>query len=139
MHNLSVNEIYKILMNFIFYFIIGFFGAFVKDLYGTITQRDKKIRLGRIFVGAMWTSFLFLFLEATWLSKASVNVIVFLAFLSGILGFELFGRISTIDGFQRTLRKIIRLKKSIKVDLSELTDEDNDSTDDSREKNENKV
>lgn len=129
MHSLNMNDMTQLLMNLIFYFIIGLFGAFVKDLYDTITQKDRRIRIGRILIGSIWTGFLFIFLDSTWLSNMSVNVIVFLAFLSGILGFELFGRISTLAGFAKTAETAMKLKKAIKIDLSGLTDEDNTESD----------
>lgn len=129
MHSLKLDDMSLLLMNLIFYFIIGLFGAFVKDLYDTITQKDRHIRICRILIGAIWTSFLFLFLDSTWLSNMSVNVIVFLAFLSGILGFELFGRISTLNGFAKTAENAMKLKKAIKIDFSGLADEDNSITD----------
>lgn len=129
----KMDDLLSVMVNFIFYFTIGFFGAFMKDLYETITNKEPKIKLGRILIGSIWTAFLFIFLGDSILKEYSINVIIFLTFLSGLIGFELFGKITTIAGLTKVINFIMKLKKSVKIDFTELTD-NNDGDDTDKEK-----
>jgi len=133
---LNYADLMTIAINLLFYFMIGFFGAFIKDLYDTMTNKEPRMRLCRMLIGAIWTAFLFIFLESTWLSKLNVSTIIFFAFISGILGFELFGNVTTLAKCIKLVETAIKIKKGIKIDFSSISDQDSptEKKDDKEEK-----
>lgn len=101
--------------NLLFYFIIGCFGAFLKDLYETMTKKEEKIRLGEVLIGGTCATFICFGLQDTWFKNLSLNLIVLITFICGILGFELFGNLTTIDRFKQLVTYIIELKSRITI------------------------
>jgi hypothetical protein len=102
-------------INLLFYFIIGSFGAFLKDLYETITKKEEKIRLGEVLIGGACATFICFGLQDTWFKDLGLNLIVLITFICGILGFELFGNLTTLAKFQQLVALIIDLKNRITI------------------------
>lgn len=103
-------------INFLFYFIIGSFGAFLKDLYETLTRKNEKIRLGEILIGGATATIICYGLQDSWLQDYSLNFIVLITFVCGILGFEIFGNLTTISNFQHLVEKVIEFKNRFHVE-----------------------
>lgn len=101
----------KLSIGFSFYFVIGFFGAFMKDFYETITKKHEAIRMGHILIGAFSTAFLMVGIEHYLVDLFTFNTIVLITFILGILGFEIFSKISTINKFKNFLISIIEFKR----------------------------
>lgn len=83
------------------YFIVAMLGAFVKDIYDTYSGARPQIEIYRIFVGTMLSTFL------TFAAKDYVNsenLLPVVNFVLGVIGWELFVRISTIDGLIKTIK-----------------------------------
>jgi hypothetical protein len=102
-------------INFLFYFIIGSFGAFLKDLYETMTKKNEKIRLGEVLIGGACSTFLCFGLQDTWFKDLGLNLIVLITFICGILGFELFGNLTTMAKFKQLVIYFIDLKNRITI------------------------
>jgi hypothetical protein len=102
-------------INFLFYFIIGSFGAFLKDLYETMTKKNEKIRLGEVLIGGACSTFICFGLRDTWFKDLGLNLIVLITFICGILGFELFGNLTTMAKFKELVIYIIDLKNRISI------------------------
>lgn len=113
----ATKEIVNLSLNLLFYFIIGSFGAFVKDLYGTLTKKDEHIRLGKIFVGATCAMFIGMFLQEYFTLK--ITTIVPLTFLLGVLGFEIFGNITSINKLKKFTLLLIEFKRFSTQKLAE--------------------
>jgi len=108
---LTYSALSDMAITFLFYFIIGSFGAFLKDLYETMTKKNERIRLGEVIIGGACSTFICYGLQDTWLEGLSINLIVLITFICGILGFELFGNLTTMTRLKRTINAAIELKK----------------------------
>lgn len=113
---LTQEAIMELAMNFLFYFIIGSLGAFLKDLYETLTKKNERIRLGEVLIGGASATFICYGLQDTWLKDLSLNLIVLITFICGILGFEIFGNLTTITKFKKLMNTVISLKNRIKIE-----------------------
>lgn len=82
------------------YFIIAMLGAFVKDIYDTCTGARPRIEIYRIFVATTLSTFL-TFAARDYVN--SENLLPLINFVLGVIGWELFSRISTIDGLLKTI------------------------------------
>jgi sensor histidine kinase YesM len=112
---LTQEALTNLITNFLFYFIIGSFGAFMKDLYETITKKNEKIRLGEVLIGGTSATFLCYGLQDSWLKGLSINLIVLITFVCGILGFEIFGNLTTISKFKQFIETVIEFKNRFKI------------------------
>ena len=122
---LSQETVFELVYNLLFYFVIGSFGAFIKDLYETLTKKNEKIRLGEIVVGGAIATFFCYGLQDTWLKDLSINLIVLITFICGILGFEIFGNIYTIDNFKDFIGKVIEFKNRFNIEYNASDKQDN--------------
>ena len=86
--------------------MISALGAFTKDMYNSITKKDEVIRIKRILVGSIFATFVLLGIEDAILKKHTINVVIFISFIMGGIGFELFGKWVTVD----IIEKIIKIK-----------------------------
>lgn len=98
---------------FVFYFMLGALGAFTKDLYDNIVNGKVKIELPRIFIAAISTAFIFIGGEDYLSVYLSLNTVIFLGFLCGVVGFELFGYLNSLKGIKKTFDEIMRIKKCL--------------------------
>jgi hypothetical protein len=113
--NLTQEKLLSLCISFSLYFVVGFFGAFMKDLYDTLTLKDESIHLKKVLIGAFCTAFIFVGFEDTLSSKISLNLIVLLNFICGVLGFELFSNLTTISKFEKLVERLVKLRKKVKI------------------------
>lgn len=106
----DVDLMLELLFNFSFYLIIGSFGALLKDLYETLTDKNERIRLSEILIGGACATFICLFLKDKWLSDAGINTMVSICFVLGILGFEIFGNITSISKLKRFIKEVNEIR-----------------------------
>lgn len=121
MIELNYETLINLCINFIFYFTIGSFGAFLKDLYETLSNKNDKIRLSEILIGGACSTFICMGLQDTWFKSFSINTMVLITFIVGILGFELFGNLSTLAKFKNTVQVAIELKNRIRIEPGKPT------------------
>lgn len=104
MYNLDYNTLINLIINICFYFMVSSLGAFIKDMYNSITKKDEVIRVKRILVGSVFSTFVLLAIEDLILSKQSINIVIFISFILGGVGFELFGKWVTVDTVERIIK-----------------------------------
>lgn len=129
---LTQNSLIELALNLLFYFVIGSFGAFLKDLYETLTKKNERIRLGEIIIGGGVATFFCYGVRDSWLSGFSLNTTVLITFIVGILGFEIFGNITTIANFKRFLAMIVEFKERFSIVYKAP---DDDKTENQKKKN----
>lgn len=94
------------------YFLIAMIGAFVKDIYDTVSGTRTKIEIRRIFVSTTLSTFL-IFAARGYLND---DLEVAITFILGVIGWELFSRICTINGLKRTLLGLKSLHMTLTKD-----------------------
>lgn len=97
---MNYTEFHSTFIVFVIYFTVGLLGAFTNDTYKTIVGVNEKIEIKRILIGAIFTAFLLLFID-DYFKSLSFQTKGPLGFLSGILGFELFGKINTVGDLEK--------------------------------------
>lgn len=111
---LRFDELISILYSLFFYFVIGSLGAFLKDWYETLTNKNETIRLGEILIGGLCSTFICYGFQDFILQKFSVNFLVFINFLLGILGFEIFGNITNLQKLKTFLFDLIEIRNNLR-------------------------
>ena len=87
------------LVQLAFISIVTFSGAMINDYTNTLTGKDKNVKMGRVFVSAITASIL-MFAFYNQLKFVGDRLFVFLCFVSGATGFELFGSVTKIKMFK---------------------------------------
>lgn len=79
--------------------IFCFIGAYVKDIYNTLVDKDSKVNLSRIFTSGI-TACIFCYSFTDLFSKFGVDakLMISLYFISGFAGFKLLEKLSTLEG-----------------------------------------
>lgn len=106
----TLDVILVITINFLFYFIIAASGALVKDIYDNIVNDKKKIEFPRILIASVVTVFICIGSQEFLSEKFSINIIILICFLCGVVGFELFGHINSIDNLKKFIEYIVNIK-----------------------------
>lgn len=81
------------------YFIIAMIGALVKDVYDVTVGSRIRFEIKKIFVGTMLSTFI-IFAARGYMND---DWIIAVTFILGVIGWELFSRVSTIDGMKNTI------------------------------------
>lgn len=109
MQGMNLDVFLSIAIPLSLYFLITLAGSFVKDMYNSIRGIDTSFRLYRILIGSLFSAFIMVGLENWLLKFVELKVLVVIAFFVGILSFELFEKLSNIDGlfkFYQTYQQI---------------------------------
>lgn len=117
MQGMSIDVFLSIAIPLSLYFLITLAGSFVKDMYNSIRGTDTSFRLYRILIGSLFSAFVMVGLESWLLKHIGLKEIVVLAFFVGLLSFELFERLSNIDGLFKFYQTYQMIKRGDKVDL----------------------
>lgn len=95
------------------YFLFALIGSCLKEVYlyrirQTTTHKGRMIR---IIIGTIVATFLSLAFKDLFLTdRGTWKVMSFISFLFGVLGFDLFGKLSSIDGIKDLARDIRDVK-----------------------------
>ena len=119
MQGMSIDVFLSIAIPLSLYFLITLAGSFVKDMYNSIRGTDTSFRLYRILIGSLFSAFVMVGLENWLLKHIGLKEIVVLAFFVGLLSFELFERLSNIDGLFKFYQTYQQIKRGEKVDLKD--------------------
>lgn len=114
MQTLNVELVMDLSIQVLFYFIIGSAGAFMKDLHEKITQKNKQIRLDKVIIGGAMAAIISLGLGDTWFKDLSLKTMFLVTFIIGVLGFEIFGNITTVSKLRSFIGEISDLKRAVK-------------------------
>ena len=117
MQGMNIDVFLSIAIPLSLYFLITLAGAFVKDMYNSIRGIDTSFRLYRILIGSFFAAFVMVGLENWLLKHVGLKEIVVGAFFLGILSFELFEKLSNIDGLFKFYQTYQQIKRGEKVDL----------------------
>ena len=119
MQGMSIDVFLSIAIPLSLYFLITLAGSFVKDMYNSIRGTDTSFRLYRILIGSLFSAFVMVGLENWLLKHIGLKEIVVLTFFVGLLSFELFERLSNIDGLFKFYQTYQQIKRGEKVDLKD--------------------
>lgn len=101
------------------YFLFALIGSCLKEVYlyrirQTTTHKGRMIR---IIIGTIVATFLSLAFKDLFLTdRGTWKVMSFISFLFGVLGFDLFGKLSSIDGIKDLARDIRDVKHIVTQD-----------------------
>ena len=119
MQGMSIDVFLSIAIPLSLYFLITLAGAFVKDMYNSIRGTDTSFRLYRILIGSFFSAFIMVGLENWMMKFIGLKEIVVVAFFLGILSFELFEKLSNVDGLFKFYQTYQQIKRGEKVDLND--------------------
>lgn len=123
MEGLTIDTFLSIIVPLTLYFLITLIGSFMSDMIYTISKKDKKFRLGRILVGAVFGAFVMLAAEKPLLSKISLEQVTLIAFVVGSVSFELFSRVSKLDNLIEYFKLYQEVKRQISLPEKKLDSE----------------
>lgn len=107
----TLEVILVITINFLFYFVIAASGALVKDIYDNVVSDKKKIEFPRILIASIVTVFMCIGLQEYLSENFSINIIILICFLGGVVGFELFGHINSFESMKQFIEDLLRIKE----------------------------
>ena len=85
-------------MYIILILILTFSGALSNDYYNTISDKDDKIRIGRVLLGTITSSLIIMVVtEYTSIIRRGTNLYLFSCYLAGIGGFRAFSWLIGVD------------------------------------------
>jgi len=119
MQGMNIEVFLSVAIPLSLYFLITLAGSFVKDMYNSIRGTDTSFRLYRILIGSLFSAFVMVGIEGWLLKYMGLKEIVVIAFFIGILSFELFERLSNIDGLFKFYQTYQQIKRGEKVDLKD--------------------
>lgn len=137
MQGMNIDVFLSIAIPLSLYFLITLAGAFVKDMYNSIRGTDTSFRLYRILIGSFFSAFLMVGIENWLLKFIGLKEIVVIAFGLGLLSFELFEKLSNIDGLFKFYQTYQMIKRGEKVDLKDKPTL-SESVEKKKEENDNK-
>lgn len=129
MEGLTLDSFLSIIVPLTLYFLITLTGSFMSDIINTVNKKDKKFRLGRVLVGAVFGAFVMMGLEKPLLSRISLQQVTFVAFVVGSVSFELFSRVSKLDNLIEYIKIFREVKSQISLPEKKLNS-DSGSKDD---------
>lgn len=137
MQGMNIDVFLSIAIPLSLYFLITLAGAFVKDMYNSIRGTDTSFRLYRILIGSFFSAFLMVGIENWLLKFIGLKEIVVIAFGLGLLSFELFEKLSNIDGLFKFYQTYQMIKRGEKVELKDKPTL-SESVEKKKEENDNK-
>lgn len=116
MSSLTLDNLFSFLLDYTFIVIFCLTGAIIKDTYNTLTEKDTKVKLTRIFISTIVSSIIILSLSDILLSKLSWKLLILPCFIGGMVGFDLMEKIQTaefwIKLFSSHRKEIIEILKT---------------------------
>ena len=106
-------------------------------MYNSIRGTDTSFRLYRILIGSFFSAFLMVGIENWLLKFIGLKEIVVIAFGLGLLSFELFEKLSNIDGLFKFYQTYQMIKRGEKVELKDKPTL-SESVEKKKEENDNK-
>ena len=119
MQGMSIDVFLSIAIPLSLYFLITLSGAFVKDMYNSIRGTDTSFRLYRILIGSLFSAFVMVGLENWLLKFIGLKEIVVIAFFIGILSFELFEKLSHVDGIFKFIQMYQQVKRGENININD--------------------
>lgn len=95
--NITNTMLISATMDFLFIFIFSLLGAIVKDTYNTLTEKDTKVKISRIFVSTAVSTVIIFGLSDYILTKLSLKMFILPCFIGGMVGFDSVEKLTSID------------------------------------------
>lgn len=111
MYTFDTSNIINTIISISLYFTVASLGSFTKDLYNSITKKDEKIRVNRILVGSIFATFMMIGIEGYILDHYSINTLIFIGYIFGGVGFDLFGKWVNVKYVENIIRFWFDYKK----------------------------
>ena len=93
-------------IDLIFIFVCCGIGSIIKDMYNTLTGKDTKVKLIRILISTIVSCFVMFSSEDILLKYMSTKVFMLISFISGLVGFEIASKLTSLDNVLKILSKI---------------------------------
>ena len=119
MASITQESLMNLCFSLLFYFSIGTVGAFLKDLHETLTKKTERIRLGEILIGGISAAIICYGIEDSWLKDVGTNLTVLITFICGVVGFEIFGNLTTISSLTTFAQKVISIRHGTGTNLED--------------------
>ena len=81
-------------------------GSVIKDLYNTLTNKDSKVKITRILLSTIVSCYLMFCFEDILLKYVTDKIFLLVCFISGLVGFELAGKLANLDFVLKIFSKI---------------------------------
>lgn len=94
---ITISTLISGLIDYMFIVIFCLMGAVVKDTYNTITEKDTKVKIPRILISTLVSSIFLFSISDFIMAKITWRSFVLPCFISGGLGFELFGKLTKLE------------------------------------------
>ena len=95
------------------FFALGAIGGLAKEMYGIVTEKSTKISFAKIFISSLTACFIMTAIE-DWLTQYSAGLLLALSFVVGILGMELFSKMTSINKLLSFMTKILATLKEFR-------------------------
>jgi len=92
------------------YLILGAIGGFAKEMYGLVIGKSDKLNWGKVMISSLTASMVLVAFENLILEKLGPQWLFLTSIIVGMVGVELFGRLSTINGIFRLLSEARKLR-----------------------------
>lgn len=92
---------YQILMIVVFTFT----GSIVRDIFNTLLDKDNHVEINRIILSAITSSILMYSLTDNLLAMSAITnkTLVSIYFISGLIGFDILGKLTSVEGVVKFL------------------------------------
>ena len=96
-------------------FFFAFTGAYLQELSNIYNGKQRGTKIHKVVIGTIVGMGIYLLLVYKFIHDLNITISVALNVISGLLGYEVFNRCSTIDGLKRTSSDIGEIVKNLSI------------------------
>lgn len=108
--SLTLEVVLNSIMTFSFILVFAILGAVCKDYYSIVTRKYRKVKIGRILVTAITGAIAMYGLSGLKIFNGSPRLITMFSYISGLVGFELLGKLSNLKGVKEFIDYLWKYK-----------------------------
>ena len=110
---IDINNI-ETAVQFISYFLFSFLGAFLKELHYANNKTDYEFAAYKVVYGTIVATFISVAFREYFIDDVYSHweIMAFVSLVFGMLGYELYGYLSTVDGFRNLISGVKDIKDS---------------------------
>lgn len=116
-------------------FFFAFTGSYLQEISNIYKGKQRVTKIHKVVIGTIIGMGFYLFISAYFFSHVGVTLSVALNVLSGLLGYEVFNRCSSVEGLKSTSKDINEIFQNllgIKSILGKIADSNDDKDDKSK-------
>ena len=91
-------------VEFVTFFIFSFIGSLLKEIYNTNSDVNHEFGAHRVISSTFVATLASMAFKAHYLDDPSWALMAFITFVFGLVGFEIFKNLSSIDGIKRMIK-----------------------------------